>query len=61
VADVAGRGGLIGTAQYVLRLDRVSSVDDVLPNAVGAVPAALESRPWWRTDPESVSDQPQAG
>ena len=40
---------LIETAQYVLQLDRVSSVDDVLLNAVGAALAALASRPWWRT------------
>ena len=32
---------LIETAQYVLRLDRVSSVDDVLLNAAGAGLAAL--------------------
>jgi len=38
---------LVETAQYVLRLDRVSSVDDVLVNAVGAALAALVSRPWW--------------
>jgi glycopeptide antibiotics resistance protein len=48
---------LIETAQYVLQLDRVSSVDDVLLNAAGAVPAALASRPRWRTKPESLSDQ----
>lgn len=40
---------LVETAQYVLQLDRVSSVDDVLLNALGAVPAALASRRWWRT------------
>ena len=40
---------LVETAQYVLRLDRVSSVDDVLVNAVGAGLAALASRHWWRT------------
>jgi VanZ like protein len=40
---------LVETAQYVLRLDRVSSVDDVLVNAVGAVLAALASRRWWRS------------
>jgi hypothetical protein len=40
---------LIETAQYVLRLDRVSSVDDVLLNAVGAVLFGLASRRWWRT------------
>jgi hypothetical protein len=39
---------LIETAQYVLQLDRVSSVDDVLLNAAGAALAALVSRPWWR-------------
>ncbi|MEV0449414.1 VanZ family protein [Streptomyces sp. NPDC050600] len=40
---------LVETAQYVLRLDRVSSVDDVLVNAVGAALAGLASRRWWRT------------
>ncbi|MFB6514803.1 VanZ family protein [Streptomyces virginiae] len=44
----AGCSILIETAQYVLRLDRVSSVDDVLVNATGAVLAALASRSWWR-------------
>jgi len=38
----------VETAQYVLRLDRVSSVDDVLVNAAGAGLAALASRRWWR-------------
>ncbi|WP_033343192.1 VanZ family protein [Catenuloplanes japonicus] len=46
----AGASLLIETGQYVLRLDRVSSVDDVLINAVGAALAALASRRWWRTD-----------
>ncbi|WP_250000972.1 VanZ family protein [Actinoplanes sp. M2I2] len=45
----AGCSILIETAQYVLRLDRVSSVDDVLVNATGAVLAGLASRRWWRT------------
>jgi hypothetical protein len=40
---------LVEVAQYVLRLDRVSSVDDVLLNAAGAGLAALASRRWWRT------------
>ncbi|MEU4693811.1 VanZ family protein [Actinoplanes sp. NPDC023714] len=46
----AGAAGsvLVETLQYVLRLDRVSSVDDVLLNAAGAGLAALASRPWWR-------------
>ncbi|MEU7702488.1 VanZ family protein [Streptomyces sp. NPDC039028] len=45
----AGCSILVETAQYALRLDRVSSVDDVLVNATGAVLAALASRRWWRT------------
>jgi len=57
LALAAGCSLMIETAQYVLRLDRVSSVDDVLLNAAGATLAALASRPWWRTRPESLSDQ----
>lgn len=45
----AGCSVLVEGAQYVLRLDRVSSVDDVLVNATGAALAALASRRWWRT------------
>ncbi|MEU5726312.1 VanZ family protein [Micromonospora sp. NPDC047738] len=55
----AGCSALVETAQYVLRLDRVSSVDDVLVNAAGAVLAALASRHWWRTTAEVASDQPR--
>lgn len=55
----AGCSIMIETAQYVLRLDRVSSVDDVLVNAAGAVLAALASRHWWRTAAEVPSDQPR--
>ena len=54
----AGCSALVETAQYVLRLDRVSSVDDVLVNAAGAVLAALASRRWWRTTAQVPSDQP---
>ncbi|MEU8377314.1 VanZ family protein [Micromonospora sp. NPDC048894] len=43
---------LVETAQYVLWLDRVSSVDDVLVNTTGAVLAALASRPWWQVPSE---------
>jgi glycopeptide antibiotics resistance protein len=50
---------LVETAQYVLRLDRVSSVDDVLVNAAGAVLAALASRRWWRTTAQAPSDRPR--
>jgi len=55
----AGCSILVETAQYVLRLDRVSSVDDVLVNATGALLAALASRRWWRTPAEAPSDQPR--
>jgi hypothetical protein len=41
---------LVEFLQYALRLDRVSSVDDVLLNAAGAVLAALLSRRWWGGD-----------
>jgi hypothetical protein len=52
----AGVSALIEIAQYVFRLDRVSSVDDVLVNATGAVLAGLASRRWWRTP---ARDRPQ--
>jgi hypothetical protein len=54
----AGCSVLVETAQYVLQLDRVSSVDDVLVNAAGAVLAGLASRRWWRT---TASDQHSPG
>ncbi|MFK4269904.1 VanZ family protein [Streptomyces milbemycinicus] len=57
----AGCSILVETAQYVLWLDRVSSVDDVLVNAAGAVLAALASRRWWRTRAEAPSDRPRPG
>lgn len=55
----AGCSTLVEIAQYVLRLDRVSSVDDVLVNATGTVLAALASHHWWRTAPEVPSDRPR--
>lgn len=55
----AGCSVLVETAQYVLRLERVSSVDDVLVNADGAVPAALASRRWWRATAGAPSDGPR--
>jgi glycopeptide antibiotics resistance protein len=51
---------LVETAQYVLRLDRVSSVDDVLLNTTGAALAALASRRWWRTTGRASSDRPRS-
>ncbi|MBU2667487.1 VanZ family protein [Actinoplanes bogorensis] len=41
---------LIEVSQYVFQLDRVSSVDDVLVNATGALLAGLASRRWWRRE-----------
>ncbi|MCX4986739.1 VanZ family protein [Streptomyces sp. NBC_00572] len=56
----AGCSVLVETAQSVLRLDRVSSVDDVLVNATGAVLAGLASRRWWRVRAEAPpSDRPR--
>ncbi|MEU7391548.1 VanZ family protein [Streptomyces tanashiensis] len=55
----AGCSVLVETAQYVLRLDRVSSVDDVLVNTAGAVLAALASRRWWRTTARTKSGRPR--
>jgi hypothetical protein len=54
VAFAAGCSALLEIAQFVLRLDRVSSVDDVLLNAAGAGIAALASRYWWRTKAVAV-------
>jgi hypothetical protein len=53
----AGCSMLIETAQYVLLLDRVSSVDDVLLNTLGAGAAAVASRRWW-TQPKVVAGVP---
>lgn len=48
LALAAGCSVLVEVAQYVLQLNRVSSVDDVLLNTLGAGLAALASRRWWR-------------
>ncbi|MFE1291365.1 VanZ family protein [Streptomyces sp. NPDC058751] len=50
---------LVEVAQYVLWLDRVSSVDDVLVNATGALLAGLASRRWWRRRAQEPSDRPR--
>ncbi|HZX03714.1 VanZ family protein [Kribbella sp.] len=47
VAIAACSSTAIEISQYVFRLDRVSSVDDVLLNTVGAALAALASYHWW--------------
>ncbi|MGY0007076.1 VanZ family protein [Micromonospora sp. I033] len=59
LALAAGCSILVEAAQYVLRLDRVSSVDDVLLNTAGAGLAALASRRWWRATASASSDRPR--
>lgn len=51
---------LVEVAQYVLQLDRVSSVDDVLLNTAGAGLAALASRRWWLATATVSSDRPRS-
>jgi len=58
LALAAGFSVVLETAQYVLQLDRVSSVDDVLLNTAGAGLAALASRRWWRTTVAMPPDRP---
>lgn len=60
LALAAGCSVLIEVAQLVLRLDRVTSVDDVLLNAVGAGLAALVSRPWWQSLPRTAVTRSRA-
>jgi VanZ like family len=60
LALAAGCSVLVEAAQYVLRLDRVSSVDDVLLNTAGAGLAALASRRWWRATATASSDRPRS-
>jgi VanZ like family len=61
LALAAAGSVLIETAQYVLPLDRVSSVDDVLLNTAGAGLAALASHRWWRTRPAASSEPTPSG
>lgn len=59
---VAAAGSvLIETTQYILPLDRVSSVDDVLLNTLGAGLAALASRRWWITRRAATSESTWSG
>jgi hypothetical protein len=60
LALAAGCSVLVEAAQYVLRLDRVSSVDDVLLNTAGAGLAALASRRCWRATARAPSDRPRS-
>ncbi|WP_330276468.1 VanZ family protein [Lentzea sp. NBC_00516] len=50
LAFAAACSAFLEILQFVLRLDRVSSVDDVLLNAAGAALASLLS--WWRWRPK---------
>ncbi|MEV6976987.1 VanZ family protein [Kitasatospora sp. NPDC093806] len=59
LALAAGCSVLVETAQYVLWLDRVSSVDDVLLNTAGAGLAALASRRRWRAAADGPSERPR--
>jgi hypothetical protein len=59
LALAAGCSILVESAQYVLQLDRVSSVDDVLLNTAGAGLAALASHRWWRTTPTASPHRPR--
>ena len=48
----------IEIAQWVFDIGRVSSVDDVLVNTLGATLAALASRPWWSTRKRGTESAP---
>ncbi|MFI9510922.1 VanZ family protein [Nocardia sp. NPDC052566] len=41
----------VETLQYVLHLGRVSSIDDVLVNSLGALVFSLLTHPWWAGRP----------
>jgi hypothetical protein len=56
---VAG-SAMLEALQYGLGLGRVSSVDDVALNTLGAVLAALISRPWWRERVDQAPARPSA-
>ncbi|MFI6130083.1 VanZ family protein [Micromonospora sp. NPDC051141] len=60
LALAVGCSAVIETLQYALRLDRVSSVDDVLVNAAGAVLFGLASRRWWRDPAQERHPVPAA-
>lgn len=44
----AALASILEVLQFVLNVGRVSSVDDVLLNALGATLACFASRQWWR-------------
>jgi len=60
LALAAGCSIMVEVGQYILRLDRVSSVDDVVLNVAGAGLAALASRRWWRATATASFDRPRS-
>jgi hypothetical protein len=54
----AGTAVVVETLQWVLGIGRVSSVDDVLINTVGAVLAAALSRRWWAGQKRGEQNHP---
>ncbi|GAA2578235.1 hypothetical protein GCM10010399_04980 [Dactylosporangium fulvum] len=59
VTGLAALGSLIlESLQYVLSLGRVSAVDDVIVNALGAGLAALLTRRWWLRNADHGAPSP---
>lgn len=56
---VAGLSVVVEVLQFVFQLGRVSSIDDVLVNTIGAVLASLLSARWWRSrEPRGSISEP---
>jgi hypothetical protein len=53
----AGLSVVVETLQFVLQLGRVSSIDDVLINALGAALASLLSIRWWRSRRDETAEK----
>jgi hypothetical protein len=60
-AGAVAAAAALEVLQYTLLTGRVVSVDDALMNAVGAVLAALASRPWWRRSRARAAVGPEPG
>lgn len=52
-----GLSVVVEILQFVLQLGRVSSIDDVLINALGAALASLLSMRWWRSRREETGEK----
>ncbi|UTT61535.1 VanZ family protein [Microcella humidisoli] len=57
VLVAAGLSVMVETLQFVLQVGRVSSIDDVLINALGAALASLLSIRWWRSRPDETAEK----